>query len=78
MRRLCTHSSCSYSGRSAWHAAESGHGSRTEDYVERHRETHRTLPPVLGSAPRGNAGRDRAEVSRRHSSQTPTVMGGTG
>ncbi len=39
MRRLCTGSSCSYSGRSAWHAAGRGHGSRTEGYAERHRET---------------------------------------
>ena len=30
-----------------------------------------------GSAPTGNRERVRAEVSRRHSSQTPTVMGGT-
>jgi hypothetical protein len=36
MRRLCTDSSCSYSGRSAWRAAGIGHGSRTEGHVERH------------------------------------------
>jgi hypothetical protein len=30
MRRLCTESSCSYSGRSARPAAVAGHGSRTE------------------------------------------------
>ncbi len=36
MRRLCTDSSCSYSGRSAWRAAGRGYGSRTEDHVERH------------------------------------------
>jgi len=39
MRRLCTESSCSYSGRSAWHAVGVGHGSRTEGYAERYRET---------------------------------------
>jgi hypothetical protein len=33
---------------------------------------------LFDSAPRGNAGRDRAEVSRGHNSQTPTLMGGTG
>lgn len=57
MRRLCTDSSCSYSGRSAWHAAGIGHGS------------WRTLLPVLDSVPCGNAGRDRAEVSRGRSSR---------
>ena len=36
MRRLCTDSSCSYSGRSAWLAAGMGQGSRTEGHVERH------------------------------------------
>jgi hypothetical protein len=36
MRRLCTDSSCSYSGRSAWRAARRGYGSRTEGHVERH------------------------------------------
>jgi len=35
MRRLCTDSSCSYSGRSARYAAEMGHGSRTEGHSER-------------------------------------------
>lgn len=30
MRRLCTDSSCSYSGRSVWQAAGTGQGSRTE------------------------------------------------
>ena len=39
MRRLCTNSSCSYSGRSARHAAGIDHGSRTEDHTERYRET---------------------------------------
>ena len=32
---------------------------------------------LSGSAPGGNAWRDWAEVSRGHSSQMPTVMGGT-
>ena len=36
MRRLCTDSSCSYSGRSARRAAGRGYGSRTEDPVERY------------------------------------------
>lgn len=35
MRRLCTDSSCSYSGRSARYAAEIGYGSRTEGHSER-------------------------------------------
>ncbi len=35
MRRLRTDSSCSYSGRSAWHAVGIGHGSRTEGHLER-------------------------------------------
>jgi hypothetical protein len=35
MRRLCTDSSCSYSGRSAWQAAGMGYGSRIEDHTER-------------------------------------------
>ena len=39
MWRLCTDSSCSYSGRSARHAAGRGHGSRTEGYAERYRGT---------------------------------------
>jgi hypothetical protein len=34
MRRLCTDSSCSYSGRSVWQAAGTGHGSRTEGHNE--------------------------------------------
>ena len=34
MRRLCTDSSCSYSGRSAWRAARVCHGSRTEAHGE--------------------------------------------
>jgi hypothetical protein len=32
MRRLCTESSCSYSGRSVWQAAGTGYGSRTEGH----------------------------------------------
>jgi len=32
-------------------------------------KNHRTLPPVRGSALCGNAGRDRAEVSRGRSSR---------
>ena len=35
MRRLCTDSSCSYSGRSARLAAGAGYGSRTEGHPER-------------------------------------------
>ncbi len=35
MRRLCTDSSCSYSGRSARYATEMGYGSRTEGHSER-------------------------------------------
>ncbi len=68
MRRLRTESSCSYSGRSARRAAGRGHGSRTEDQ-SKGMESHRTRPPVPDSASRGNAGRDRAEVSRGHSSR---------
>ena len=34
MRRLCTESPCSYSGRSAWHAAGMDYGSRTEGQSE--------------------------------------------
>ena len=73
--------SCSYSERSAWRAAGIGHGSRTEDHVERHGVNHRTLSPALDSASCGNAGRDRAEVSRGHTSrdiqERATVKGRT-
>ena len=69
MRRLCTDSSCSYSGRSAWHAAGRGHGSRTEDHTERHGVTTGPYRLFFGSALCGNAGRDRAEVSRGHISR---------
>ena len=34
MRRLCTESPCSYSGRSALPAAGAGHGIRTEGHGE--------------------------------------------
>ena len=34
MRRWCTDSSCSYSGRSVWKAAGTGYGSRTEGHDE--------------------------------------------
>jgi hypothetical protein len=52
------------------------HGSRTEDQRER---VGITTGPYRdsGSAPGGNAWRDGTEVSRRHSSPTPAVMGGT-
>ena len=69
MRRLCTDSSCSYSGRSARYAAEMGYGSRTEGHSERCGVSTGPLPPVLGSALCGNAERDRAEVSRGHTSR---------
>ena len=69
MRRLCTDSSCSYSGRSAWRAAGIGHGSRIEDHVERHGVTTGPYRLLLTAASCGNAGRDRAEVSRGHNSR---------
>lgn len=69
MRRLRTDSSCSYSGRSAWRAAGIGHGSRTEDHVERHGVTAGPYRLFFDSASCGNAGRDRAEVSRGHTSR---------
>jgi hypothetical protein len=34
MRRVCTDSSCSYSGRSVWQAAGPGYGSGTEGHDE--------------------------------------------
>ena len=52
------------------------YGSLTEGHFER--DGQPTEPyGYPGSAPSGNAGRDWAEVSRGHISQTPTVMGGT-
>ena len=51
------------------------HGSRTEDPRE---SNGYTTGPYRdsGSAPDGNVRRDGTEVSRRHSSPTPAVMGG--
>jgi hypothetical protein len=52
------------------------YGSLTEGYLER--DGQPTEPyGDSGSASSGNAGRDWAEVSRGHSSQTLTVMGQT-
>ena len=50
MRRLCTESSCSYSGRSVRRATGTGYGSRTEVYGESRGET--TGPYRLFSAAR--------------------------
>ena len=51
-------------------------GSRTEG--QRESNGYTTGPyRDSGSAPVGNGRCDGIEVSRRHSSQTPTVMGGT-
>jgi hypothetical protein len=61
--------SCSYSGRSAWHAAGRGYGSRTEGHVERHGVTTRPYRSFLTARPAGDAGRDRGEVSRGHTSR---------
>jgi hypothetical protein len=77
MRRLCTDSSCSYSGRSVWQAAGTGYGSRTEGHDESCGTTTGPYRLFLAARPAVNAGRDRAEVSRRRSSPTPAVMGGT-
>ena len=73
MRRLCTDSSCSYSGRSAWHAAGRGYGSRTEDHVERHGATtgpYRLFLTARPAVTRGVTGQKSAEailavISRR-------------
>jgi len=65
MRRLCTDSSCSYSGRSAWRAAGRGHGSRTEDHVERHGVTTGPYHLFLTARPavtRGVTGQKSAEA----------------
>ena len=65
MRRLCTDSSCSYSGRSAWRAAGRGHGSRTEGYVERYRETTGPYRLFLAARPavtQGVTGQKSAEA----------------
>ena len=65
MRRLCTDSSCSYSGRSAWHAAGRGHGSRTEGYAERYRETTGPYRLFLAARPavtQGVTGQKSAEA----------------
>jgi hypothetical protein len=73
MRRLCTDSSCPYSGRSAWRAAGIGHGSRTEDHVERHGVTtgpYRLFLTARPAVTQGVTGQKSAEailavISRR-------------
>ena len=73
MRRLCTDSSCSYSGRSAWRAAGIGHGSRTEGHVERHGVTtgpYRLFLTARPAVTQGVTGQKSAEailavISRR-------------
>ena len=65
MRRLRTDSSCSYSGRSARHAAGRGHGSRTEGYAERYRETTGPYRLFLAARPavtQGVTGQKSAEA----------------
>lgn len=65
MRRLCTESSCPYSGRSAWQAAGDGHGSRTEGYAERRGATtgaYHRLPAAHPAATRGVTGQKSAEA----------------
>jgi len=65
MWRLCTDSSCSYSGRSAWHAAGRGHGSRTEGYAERHGGTtgpYRLFVAARSAVTRGVTGQKSAEA----------------
>lgn len=65
MRRLCTESSCSYSGRSARQAAGDGHGSRTEGQAERHGTTtgpYRWVSAARPAATRGVIGQKSAEA----------------
>jgi hypothetical protein len=50
MRRLCTDSSCSYSGRSVRHAVGAGYGSRIEVHGESRGRT--TEPYRLSAAAR--------------------------
>jgi hypothetical protein len=68
MRRLCIESSCSYSGRSAWQAVGTGHGSRTEDHGESRGATtgpYRRWPTARPAATRG--------VTRQKSAETIVV-----
>jgi len=76
MRRLCTDSSCSYSGRSAQQGSVSLWES-TEGHSERDGITTEPYGGP-GSAIGGNTRRDWAEVSRWRSSQMPTAMVGQG
>jgi len=65
MRRLCTDSSCSYSGRSAWRAAGIGHGSWIEDHVERPGVTtgpYRLLLTARPAVTQGVTGQKSAEA----------------
>ena len=65
MRRLCTESSCSYSGRSARLAAGAGYGSRTEAHGESDGETtgpYRLFSAARSAATRGVTGQKSAEA----------------
>ncbi|CAL1242049.1 protein of unknown function (plasmid) [Candidatus Methylocalor cossyra] len=65
MRRLCTESSCSYSGRSVRPAAGSGYGSRTEGHGESRGETtgpYRLFPAARSAVTRGVTGQKSAEA----------------
>jgi len=92
MLRLCSDSSRSYSGRSALQALNSFcNNSRLEPYRDIKVQASPTvadddetqtiwqhLQKKFHCAFQGNLSGDRAEVSRRHSSQTPGVMSRTG
>jgi hypothetical protein len=65
MRRLCTDSSCSYSGRSARRAIGVGHGSRTEVHGESRGEAtgpYRQLSVARPAVTRGVIGQKSAEA----------------
>lgn len=65
MRRLCTESSCSYSGRSVRYAVGTGYGSRTEVHGESGGETtgpYRLLPTARRVATHGVTGQKSAEA----------------
>lgn len=65
MRRLCTDSLCSYSGRSARLAVEVSHGSRTEGHCESDgiaTGPYRLLSAARGAVTHGVTGQKSAEA----------------
>ena len=56
MRRLCTDSSCSYSGRSVRRAAGTGQGSRTEAHLETEGSATGPYRPSSAARPAGTRG----------------------